>query len=60
MRYGLITALVAATLVPRRPHGACRAWQIKGAAVLLILGAALLSSTQQSAAHVFDQVIVFG
>lgn len=33
---------------------------IKGAAVLLILGAALLSSTQRSAAHVFDQVIVFG
>jgi outer membrane lipase/esterase len=60
MRYGVITALVAATFVPRRPHGACRAWQIKGAAVLLILGAALLSSTQQSAAHVFDQVIVFG
>jgi outer membrane lipase/esterase len=36
------------------------AGQIKGAALLLILGAALLSSTQRSAAHVFDQVIVFG
>jgi outer membrane lipase/esterase len=60
MRHGSIAALVAATLVSRRPHGVCRAWQIKGAAVLLILGAALLSSTQRSAAREFDQVIVFG
>lgn len=60
MRYGPIAALVAAAFGSRRPHGACRAWPIKAVALLLILGVALLSSTQRSAAHEFDQVIVFG
>jgi phospholipase/lecithinase/hemolysin len=60
MRHGPIAALVAATFASRRPHGVCRAWQIKSAAVLLILSATLLSSTQRSAAREFDQVIVFG
>jgi outer membrane lipase/esterase len=38
----------------------CRVCEIKGAALLLIVGAALLSFTQQSVAQSINQVIVFG
>ena len=58
--FGRRVKLLAATLLPTQSRRMCRVCEIKGAAVALIVGAALLSFTQRSAAQPINQVIVFG
>jgi outer membrane lipase/esterase len=58
--FGRRVELFAATLLPTRSRRMCRVCEIRGAAVLLMVGAALLSFTQRSVAQSFNQVIVFG
>ena len=58
--FGRLVELSAATPLPTRSRRMCRVCKIRGAAVLLIVGATLLSFTQRSVAQSFNQVIVFG
>ena len=58
--FGRRVELKAATLLPTQSRRMCRVCGIKGAAVLLIVGAALLSFTHGSGAQPINQVIVFG
>jgi phospholipase/lecithinase/hemolysin len=58
--FGRRMALLAAISLPMHSRSMCRGWGIKAAAVLIIVGAALLSFAQRSVAQPFDQVIIFG